>query len=55
MAAPGTIPPLDDYQQFLVRRIADGVQRAVNNLAPARLACIALIITGVIGLKFLGK
>ena len=26
-----------------------------NESAPARLACIALIITGVIGLKFLGK
>ena len=38
MAAPGTMPSLDDYQQFLVRRIADGVQRAVNNLEPARIA-----------------
>jgi quaternary ammonium compound-resistance protein SugE len=26
-----------------------------ESAAPARLACIALIITGVIGLKFLGK
>jgi len=29
--------PLDDYQRFLVRRIADGVQRALNNLEPARI------------------
>jgi hypothetical protein len=29
--------PLDDYQAFLARRIADGVRRAHNNLAPARL------------------
>ena len=28
--------PLDDYQQFVARRIADGVRRAINNLAPAR-------------------
>jgi neutral ceramidase len=28
---------LDDYQNFLIRRIVDGVQRALNNLAPARL------------------
>ncbi|MEO7298443.1 MAG: hypothetical protein ABI042_07695 [Verrucomicrobiota bacterium] len=28
---------LDDYQNFLVRRIADGVRRAANNLAPARI------------------
>lgn len=28
--------PLDDYQNFLIRRIADGVQRAINNLEPAR-------------------
>jgi len=27
---------LDDYQSFLARRIADGVRRAINNLAPAR-------------------
>jgi hypothetical protein len=32
------IPPLDNYQAFLVSRIVDGVQRAVNHLAPARLA-----------------
>jgi hypothetical protein len=29
--------PLDEYQRFLVRRIADGVRRAVNQLEPARL------------------
>ncbi len=29
--------PLDDYQQFVARRIADGVRRAMNNLAPARI------------------
>ncbi|MBI4663478.1 MAG: neutral/alkaline non-lysosomal ceramidase N-terminal domain-containing protein [Verrucomicrobia bacterium] len=29
--------PLDDYQVFLARRIADGVQRAIHNLAPARI------------------
>jgi hypothetical protein len=29
---------LDDYQRFVARRIADGVQRAVNNLRPAELA-----------------
>ena len=28
--------PLDDYQRFVARRIADGVQRAINNVAPAR-------------------
>jgi len=28
--------PLDDYQRFLVRRIADGVRIALNNLEPAR-------------------
>ncbi|MEW6305887.1 MAG: neutral/alkaline non-lysosomal ceramidase N-terminal domain-containing protein [Verrucomicrobiota bacterium] len=27
---------LDDYQKFVARRIADGVRRAINNLAPAR-------------------
>ena len=32
------MPSLDNYQAFLASRIADGVQRAVNNLAPARLA-----------------
>ena len=29
--------PLDEYQQFVARRIADGVRRAMNNLAPARI------------------
>ncbi len=29
--------PLDDYQKFLARRIADGVRRALNNLEPARI------------------
>ncbi len=29
--------PLDDYQQFIARRIADGVEVALNNLAPARI------------------
>ncbi len=29
--------PLTDYQKFVARRIADGVQRAVNNLTPARI------------------
>ncbi|MEQ2006497.1 MAG: hypothetical protein ABMA26_06850 [Limisphaerales bacterium] len=29
--------PLDDYQQFVARRIADGVRRAINNLALARI------------------
>lgn len=28
---------LNDYQRFVARRIADGVQRAINNLAPARI------------------
>jgi hypothetical protein len=28
---------LDEYQEFVVRRIVDGVQRAVNNLQPAEL------------------
>ena len=31
-------PKLDAYQQFLVRRIADGVIRAVNQLEPAEIA-----------------
>ena len=30
--------PLDEYQRFLVRRIADGVRVAFNNLEPARIA-----------------
>ncbi len=29
--------PLDEYQQFLARRIADGVRIAINNLEPARI------------------
>ncbi|HIE53009.1 MAG TPA: hypothetical protein EYP85_14760 [Armatimonadetes bacterium] len=29
--------PEPEYQRFLARRIADGVRRALNNLAPARL------------------
>ena len=29
--------PLDDYQRFVVRRIADGVRVAINNLEPARI------------------
>ncbi len=29
---------LDDYQAFVARRIADGVQRAVNSLRPAEIA-----------------
>jgi hypothetical protein len=29
--------PLDDYQTFLIQRIADGVRRALNNLEPARI------------------
>lgn len=29
--------PLDEYQKFVVRRIADSVQRAMNNLEPARI------------------
>lgn len=29
--------PLNEYQTFVARRIADGVQRAVNNLAPAKI------------------
>lgn len=30
--------PLDEYQQFLARRIADGVMTAIGNLEPARIA-----------------
>ena len=30
-------PELSDYQKFLVRRIADGLTRAVNHLEPARI------------------
>lgn len=29
--------PLDDYQKFVIRRIADGVRRAINHLEPARI------------------
>ena len=29
--------PLDDYQKFVIRRIADGVQRAISHLEPARI------------------
>jgi neutral ceramidase len=29
--------PLDEYQKFVIRRIADGVRRAINNLEPARI------------------
>jgi neutral ceramidase len=29
--------PLVDYQRFVARRIADGVRRAINNLAPAQI------------------
>jgi len=29
--------PFDDYQRFLIRRIADGVRVALNNLEPARI------------------
>ena len=29
--------PLDEYQMFLARRIADGVRRAMENLEPARI------------------
>jgi Neutral/alkaline non-lysosomal ceramidase, N-terminal len=30
--------PLDTYQTFVARRIADGIQRAVNNLEPAKMS-----------------
>ncbi len=30
--------PLDDYQRFVARRIADGVRRAINSLRPAQIA-----------------
>jgi hypothetical protein len=29
--------PLDEYQKFVIRRVADGVQRAINHLEPARI------------------
>ncbi len=36
-AATAAAGPLDEYQLFLARRIADGVRRAINNLTPARI------------------
>ena len=30
--------PLNDYQKFVARRIADGVRRAIQNLQPAEIA-----------------
>ncbi len=35
--AAGYPKPLDDYQRFVARRIADGVRVALNNLEPARI------------------
>ncbi len=29
--------PFDDYQKFVIRRIADGIQMAIHNLEPARI------------------
>ncbi|MFK5922463.1 MAG: hypothetical protein QM496_09810 [Verrucomicrobiota bacterium] len=29
--------PFDEYQKFVIRRIADGIQRAINHLEPARI------------------
>jgi hypothetical protein len=37
MRGPGETAPLDEYQSFLVQRIADGARRALNNLEPARI------------------
>src|SRR5687767_4942451 len=34
----GSDQPLDDYQRFVARRIADGVRRASNLLRPAQIA-----------------
>ena len=34
----GGMKPLDDYQQFVAHRIADGVRIAINNLEPARIS-----------------
>ena len=34
----GSDQPLDDYQRFVARRIADGVHRALNLLRPAQIA-----------------
>src|SRR5690606_6756953 len=33
-----SLEPLNEYQQFVARRIADGVRRAVNALRPAEIA-----------------
>ena len=33
----GNIEPFDQYQKFLIRRMADGVRNAINNLEPARI------------------
>jgi len=35
---PGKEKPLDAYQLFLARRMADGVRIAINNLSPAKIA-----------------
>ena len=37
-------PSLDDYQEFVVMRIADAVQRAANTLRPAELAFVQVDI-----------
>ncbi len=34
---PGTEKPLDDYQLFMARRMADGVRIAIHNLEPAKI------------------
>lgn len=34
----GNVEPFDEYQKFLIRRIADGVRIAINNLEPALIA-----------------
>jgi neutral ceramidase len=34
---PGNLEPFDEYQKFLIRRMADGVRIAINNLEPARI------------------
>ena len=34
---PDEAEPLDDYQTFLARRIADGIRRAISNLEPAKI------------------
>ena len=38
LQAVGQSEPSPVYQRFVVRRIADGVRRALNNLAPAKIA-----------------